>query len=153
MENNNSNLNTENSVREAGLSREARGLDRPKSGANAPRDGLGIESHERKDELGSSAQSKDSESGGRKPTKATSLAKAADSLSLGISIVVAVLIGFGLGYGMKYLTGSNWALGVGIFIGVAAAINNVYKAYREQQRSYDELGASVKPRLKDEDEV
>lgn len=72
-------------------------------------------------------------------TKTQNLVSAANSLSLGISIVVAVLIGFGLGWWARSLTGSNLALGIGIFIGVAAAINNVYKAYKSQQKSYDEL--------------
>lgn len=72
-------------------------------------------------------------------TKTQNLVSVANSLSLGISIVVAVLIGFGLGWWARSLTGSNLALGAGIFIGVAAAINNVYKAYKSQQKSYDEL--------------
>ena len=72
-------------------------------------------------------------------TKTQNLVSAANSLSLGISIVVAVLIGFGLGWWAKSLTGSNIALGIGIFIGVGAAINNVYIAYKQQQKSYDEL--------------
>lgn len=73
-------------------------------------------------------------------TKKINLAiKAADSLSLGISIVVAILIGFGIGYGLKKLTGSNWAMAAGIAIGVAAAINNVYKAYKSQVKSYEEF--------------
>lgn len=81
-------------------------------------------------------------------TKTQKLVTAADSLSLGISIVVAVLMGFGLGWWFKSLTGSNWALGAGILIGVGAAINNVYKAYKMQQKSYDELNA--KPTKDDE---
>lgn len=64
--------------------------------------------------------------------------RAADSLSLGISMVVAVLIGFGIGYFLKYLTNSNWGLGIGIAIGVLAAINNVYMAYKKQIKSYEE---------------
>ncbi|KIM10691.1 MAG: hypothetical protein KU37_10445 [Sulfuricurvum sp. PC08-66] len=65
--------------------------------------------------------------------------KAADNLSLGISIVVAILIGVGIGMGLKALFGVVWLLFVGIFIGIAAAILNVYKAYKEQVKSYDEL--------------
>lgn len=75
----------------------------------------------------------------QKSKKINTAIKAADSLSLGISIVVAVLIGFGIGWGLKKLTGSNWGLGVGIFIGVGAAINNIYKAYKSQVKSYEEF--------------
>ena len=75
----------------------------------------------------------------QKSKKINTAIKAADSLSLGISIVVAVLIGFGIGWGLKELTGSNWGLGVGIFIGVGDAINNIYKAYKSQVKSYEEF--------------
>jgi F0F1-type ATP synthase assembly protein I len=64
---------------------------------------------------------------------------AADGLSLGISIVVAILIGVGLGIWLKNLTGEFWTLWVGVFIGIGAAISNVYKAYDKQKRSLDEL--------------
>jgi len=63
----------------------------------------------------------------------------ADALSLGISMVVAVLIGVGIGLGLRKLTGVSWTLWIGVFIGVAAAILNVYKAYEKQKRSLDEL--------------
>ena len=64
---------------------------------------------------------------------------AADGLSLGISIVVAVLIGVGIGLGLQKLTGAMWTLWIGVFIGVGAAILNVYKAYDKQKRSLDAL--------------
>jgi len=64
---------------------------------------------------------------------------AADGLSLGISIVVAVLIGVAIGLGLKNLTGATWTLWIGVFIGVGAAVLNVYKAYEKQKRSLDEL--------------
>lgn len=64
---------------------------------------------------------------------------AADGLSLGISMVVAVLIGVGIGLGLQKLTGASWTLWVGVFIGVGAAILNVYKAYAKQKKSLDEL--------------
>ncbi|EAH4571152.1 hypothetical protein DSE64_03765 [Campylobacter lari] len=65
--------------------------------------------------------------------------EAADGLSLGISMVVAVLIGVGIGYFLKNLTGIVWLFWVGVFIGVAAAILNVYKAYKTQVKSYEEF--------------
>ena len=64
---------------------------------------------------------------------------AADGLSLGISMVVAVLIGVGIGIGLQKLTGVWWTLWIGVFIGVAAAVLNVYKAYAKQKKSLDEL--------------
>ena len=64
---------------------------------------------------------------------------AADGLSLGISIVVAVLLGVGVGLGLKHLTGIGWLLWVGVFWGVAGAIVNVYRAYRKQQKVFDDL--------------
>jgi ATP synthase protein I len=60
-----------------------------------------------------------------------------DSLSLGISIVAAILIGFGIGYGLKLLTGYSWTLWVGIAWGIAAAILNVYRAYKRAQKVYE----------------
>lgn len=73
--------------------------------------------------------------------------KAADGLSLGISMVVAVIIGVGIGIGLQKITGITWLLWVGVGIGVAAAFLNVYKAYKEQQKSFDELKND--PRYKD----
>jgi len=64
---------------------------------------------------------------------------AADGLSLGISMVVAVLIGVAIGLGLRNLTGAGWTLWIGVFIGIGAAISNVYKAYAKQKKSLDEL--------------
>ncbi|SFZ98580.1 ATP synthase protein I-like membrane protein [hydrothermal vent metagenome] len=69
---------------------------------------------------------------------------AADGLSLGISMVVAVLIGVGIGLGLQKMTGAAWTLWIGVFIGVGAAISNVYKAYAKQKRSLDELANDPK---------
>ena len=83
---------------------------------------------------------------------------AADGLSLGISMVVAVLIGVAIGLGLKKLTGATWTLWIGVFIGVAAAVLNVYKAYEKQKRSLDELANDPRYRnsrmrpIDDEDE-
>ncbi len=64
---------------------------------------------------------------------------AADGLSLGISMVVAILIGVAIGIGLQKLTGAWWSIFIGVFIGVGAAISNVYKAYSKQKKSLDEL--------------
>ncbi len=65
--------------------------------------------------------------------------QALDSLSLGISIAAAILIGAGLGYLLKEWTGYDWLLWLGIFYGIAAAILNVYKAYKRAKKDLDEL--------------
>ncbi len=74
-----------------------------------------------------------------KARKINTAIKAADSLSLGISVVVAILIGVAIGIGLQKLTGITALLFVGVFIGVAAAINNIYKAYKSQKASYDAI--------------
>ncbi len=78
--------------------------------------------------------------------KIKKIVDAADGLSLGISIVVAVLLGVGVGIGLQKLTGAWWTLWIGVVIGVAAAILNVYKAYKAQKASLDEL--KTDPRYK-----
>ncbi len=65
--------------------------------------------------------------------------QALDNLSLGISIVAAVAIGFGIGYGLKALTGYTWTLWLGIFWGIAAAILNIYKAYKRAKKEFEGL--------------
>ena len=74
----------------------------------------------------------------RKP-RIKPIIEGAESLSLGISIVVAILIGVAIGLGLKNLTGMTWTLWIGVFIGVGAAVLNVYKAYAKQKKSLDEL--------------
>jgi F0F1-type ATP synthase assembly protein I len=71
--------------------------------------------------------------------KLKKIVDAADGLSLGISMVVAVLIGVAIGLGLRNLTGAGWTLWIGVFIGVGAAVLNVYKAYDKQKRSLGEL--------------
>ncbi|MDD5156997.1 AtpZ/AtpI family protein [Sulfurimonas sp.] len=82
--------------------------------------------------------------------------EAADNLSLGISIVVAVAMGVGIGILLKKYTGIGWTLWIGIFIGIAAAISNVYKAYSKQIREYEELAKkpryAIKKKLKEDDD-
>ncbi len=67
------------------------------------------------------------------------LVDAADGLSLGISMVVAVLMGVAIGLGLQKLTDTSWTLWIGVFIGIGAAVSNVYKAYAKQKASLDEL--------------
>ena len=74
--------------------------------------------------------------------------EAADSLSLGISMVVAVIMGVGLGYLLRSLTGIGWTFWIGIFIGIAAAILNVFKAYEKQRKSYEELAKEPRYAIK-----
>ncbi|WP_373028340.1 AtpZ/AtpI family protein [Sulfurovum sp.] len=78
------------------------------------------------------------------------LVNAADGLSLGISMVVAVLMGVGIGIGLQKITGAGWTLWIGVFIGVGAAISNVYKAYLKQKKSFDELAKDPKYTYKKE---
>lgn len=82
--------------------------------------------------------------------------EAADSLSLGISMVVAVVMGIGIGVLLKSWTGVTWTLWIGVFIGVAAAILNVYKAYSKQYKEMQELAKepryAIKKELQDEDD-
>jgi F0F1-type ATP synthase assembly protein I len=82
--------------------------------------------------------------------------EAADSLSLGISMVVAVIMGVGIGWLLKSLTGVAWTFWIGVFIGIAAAILNVYKAYSKQYKEFEELAKepryAIKKQLDDEDD-
>ncbi|MDX9813063.1 MAG: AtpZ/AtpI family protein [Sulfurimonas sp.] len=82
--------------------------------------------------------------------------EAADSLSLGISIVVAIAMGVGIGLLLKKYTGANWTMFVGIFIGVGAAISNIYKAYSKQYKAFEELAKEdryrVKKKLEDDED-
>ena len=81
---------------------------------------------------------------------------AADSLSLGISIVVAILMGVGIGLILKSITGASWTLWIGVFIGIAAAILNVYKAYSKQYKVFEELAKepryAIKRHLQDDED-
>jgi len=65
--------------------------------------------------------------------------EALDNLSLGLSMVAAVGIGFAIGYGLKELTGYSWTLWLGLFWGIAAAVLNIYKAYKRAQKQYEGL--------------
>ncbi|MBZ7978490.1 AtpZ/AtpI family protein [Campylobacter sp. RM12654] len=64
----------------------------------------------------------------KRAKKVKSVIDAANHLSLGISIVVAVLIGVGLGILLAKIYKPLFF--VGLAFGIAAAILNVYKAYK-----------------------
>ena len=89
----------------------------------------------------------------RKP-RIKPLIEAADSLSLGISMVVAVVMGVGIGWLLKNLTDIAWTFWIGVAIGIAAAIMNVYKAYSKQYKAYEELAKepryAIKKQLEDD---
>ena len=91
----------------------------------------------------------------RKP-RIKPIIEAADSLSLGVSMVVAVLMGVGIGWLLKSLTGIYWTFWIGIFIGISAAILNVYKAYSKQYKAMQELSKepryAIKKQLDEEDD-
>lgn len=82
--------------------------------------------------------------------------EAADHLSLGISMVVAVVMGLGIGHLLRSMTGIAWLFWVGVFIGIAAAILNVFKAYSKQYKEFEELAKepryAIKKKLEDEKE-
>lgn len=82
--------------------------------------------------------------------------EAADSLSLGISMVVAVIIGVGIGWLLKNITGAAWTFWIGVVIGIAAAILNVYKAYTKQFKTFEDLAKepryAIKKKIDDEDD-
>ena len=82
--------------------------------------------------------------------------EAADTLSLGLSMVVAVLMGVGIGLLIKSLSGVAWTLWIGVFIGVAAAFLNVFKAYSKQYKVFEELAKekryAIKKQIEDEDD-
>jgi len=81
-----------------------------------------------------------------KQPKYRKIIEGAEGLSLGISIVVAVFLGVGIGYWMKKTFEINWLFWLGVFWGVAAAILNVYKAYKKEQKEFEEIAKN--PRYK-----
>ncbi len=79
----------------------------------------------------------------------------ANDLSLGLSIVAAILIGIGLGILMEKISHIKWLFWLGVFWGVAAAILNIYKAYKKQKIELDKLAKDPKyvgRRFDDEDD-
>ena len=70
--------------------------------------------------------------------------KGANDLSLGISLVIAILLGLGFGYMLYKWLGYYWLIWVGLFYGVAAAVLNVFKAYRSLKKELDEIQSDEK---------
>lgn len=70
--------------------------------------------------------------------------EALDNMSLGISIVVAVALGVGIGLLLKSWTGYTWTLWLGVAYGIAAAVLNVYKAYKRAKKDLDKLAEDPK---------
>lgn len=67
-----------------------------------------------------------------------------NGLSLGISIVVALLVGVGIGILLKNIFNVFWVFWIGVFWGVAAAILNVYKAYKSQLKEFENMANDPK---------
>ncbi|MEE8588874.1 MAG: AtpZ/AtpI family protein [Sulfurimonadaceae bacterium] len=92
---------------------------------------------------------------GEKP-RIKPIIEGAESLSLGISMVVAVLMGVGIGLGLKYVTGITWTLWIGVAIGIAAAVLNVYKAYSKQYKEFEKMAKEgrykIQKQLEDDDD-
>lgn len=65
-------------------------------------------------------------------------------LSLGISMVVAILLGVGFGVLLEKIFGVSWVFWIGVVFGVAAAILNIYKAYKTQLREFEILASEPK---------
>lgn len=105
------------------------------------------------DKVNSEARESDA---GQKAPRIKPIIEAADSLSLGISMVVAVLMGVGIGWLLKSLTDIAWTFWIGVFIGVAAAFLNVYKAYSKQYKVMQDLSNepryAIKKQLEDDED-
>lgn len=59
-------------------------------------------------------------------------------------MVVAILMGVAIGYGLKELTHISWLFWLGVIWGVLASFLNVYKAYKNMQKDYEELAKDPK---------
>lgn len=98
----------------------------------------------------------DNESKEEQKPRIKPIIEAADDLSLGISIVVAVIMGVGIGYVLKNWTGVGWTFFIGVFIGIAAAVLNVYKAYSKQYKQMQDLANepryAMKKKLEDDED-
>ena len=99
---------------------------------------------------------KDTQNPEEETPKIKPIIEAADSLSLGISMVVAVAMGVGIGYLVRSITDIGWTFWIGVGIGIAAAILNVYKAYDKQHKVFEELAKepryAIKKQLDDDED-
>lgn len=77
-------------------------------------------------------------------SKLKDLAQNVSGLSLGISIIVAIGLGIGLGIWLKNIFNISWLFWIGVFFGIGAAILNVYKAYKIEQKKLKELEKDIK---------
>jgi len=105
--------------------------------------------HNKQNKLESSNISKDSAKDSNatntpRSKKVQKIINSAYDLSLGISIVVAILIGVGLGFLMLRLSGVVWLFWLGVIWGVAAALLNIYKAYRRMKKDLDSMANNEK---------
>lgn len=69
----------------------------------------------------------------------SAIVSGANELSVGISIVIAVLLGIGIGILLERLSGQKWTFWLGVVWGIGAAILNLYRAYKRQQKEAQEL--------------
>jgi F0F1-type ATP synthase assembly protein I len=74
----------------------------------------------------------------RQDNKYKIITKGVTHLSLGISIVVAIIIGILIGILLEYIFNVKWVFFIGVFWGISASILNVYKAYKSQQKEYEQ---------------
>lgn len=72
-------------------------------------------------------------------SKTNDIIRGANALSLGISMIIAVFLGIGFGYLLEKFTKISFLFWIGVTLGILAAILNVYKAYKIQLASFDEL--------------
>ena len=71
--------------------------------------------------------------------KYAQIVEGAEQLSLGVSLVASILIGIGIGIGLQHLFGVGWLFWIGVFIGIASAGLNLYRAFVKQKAELDAL--------------
>ncbi|MDE6886709.1 MAG: AtpZ/AtpI family protein [Helicobacteraceae bacterium] len=88
--------------------------------------------------------SSNKENSSAKEPKFRAVILGAKGLSLGISIIAAILLGIGIGILLQKIFDVFWVLWIGVFWGVAAAVLNVYKAYKSELREFDKISNDAK---------
>lgn len=88
--------------------------------------------------------SSNKENSSAKEPKFRAVILGAKGLSLGISIIAAILLGIGIGILLQKIFDVFWVLWIGVFWGVAAAVLNVYKAYKSELREFDKIANDAK---------